>query len=130
MSYTILKMKFWRTENSIEPKNNFRLVIEEYYSKLSNNRIPEELLIEIIEKVTDMIYSNYKRFWQQYPKSRKRYSKLKLEDVEHSFVRYMITDILKKKNLPEYRDFSKVLFYMTDSELDEYEKNKYLYETK
>jgi SOS response regulatory protein OraA/RecX len=123
-------MKFWRTENSIEPRNNFRLEIEEYYNKLSNNRIPEELLNEIIEKVTDMIYSDYKRFWQQYPKSRKRYSKLKLEDVEHSFVRYMITDFLKKRNLPEYRDLSKVIFDMTDSELDEYEKNKYLYETK
>jgi hypothetical protein len=118
------------TKNSIESRENFRLEIEGYFNKLSNNRIPESLLNEIIEKVSDKIYSDYDRFWHEYPKSRKRYSKLKLEDVEHSFVRYLITDFLKKMNLSEYRDFSKVLFNMSDSQLDEYEKNKYLYETK
>ncbi|MBK8244573.1 MAG: hypothetical protein IPK88_14185 [Saprospiraceae bacterium] len=69
---------FWRTENKIEPKKNFHLEIEEYYNGVSNNEIPKELLTEIIEKVTDKIYDDYKRFWEQYPKSRKRYSKLKL----------------------------------------------------
>lgn len=123
-------MMFWRTENKIEPKKNFHLEIEEYYNGVSNNEIPKELLTEIIEKVTDKIYDDYKRFWEQYPKSRKRYSKLKLEDIKHPFVYYLITDLLRKKKLVEYRHFSKILFVKNDAELDNYEKGKYDYETK
>jgi len=85
-------MTFWKTENSIEPKKNFYTEIEEYYTGISNNRIPTELLTEIIAKVTEKIYADYQRFWKQYPKSRKRYSKLKLEDLEHDFVYFLITE--------------------------------------
>lgn len=123
-------MMFWRTANKIEPKKNFHLEIEEYYNGVSNNEIPKELLSEIIEKVTDKIYDDYKRFWEQYPKSRKRYSKLKLEDLKHPFVYYLITDLLRKKKLVEYRHFSKILFGKNDAELDDYEKGKSDYETK
>ncbi len=123
-------MTFWKTENSIEPKKNFYAEIEEYYTGISDNTIPIELLAEIIEKVTDKIYADYKRFWKQYPKSRKRYSKLKLEDLEHDFVYYLITDFLKQKELSEYRNFSKTLLKMDDTEFGEYEKRKHWYETK
>ena len=123
-------MTFWKTDNNIEPKKNFHAKIEEYYSGISNNAIPIKLLTEIIEKVTDKIYSDYKQFWKQYPKSRKRYSKLKLEDLEHDFVYYLITDFLKQKQISDYRYFSKTLLKMSDKELDEYEKRKYWYETK
>lgn len=117
-------------ENRLEPKKKFHTEIETYYNSISDNRIPKELLAEIIQKVSDQIYEDYKRFWKQYPKSRKRYSKLKLEDVKHPFVRYSITDFLKTKNLLKYRDFSKILFEMNDLEFDEYEESKHWYETK
>ena len=123
-------MIFWRTENKIEPKKNFHLEIEEYYNGVSNNKIPKELLTEIIEKVTAQVYDDYKRFWKQYPKSRKRYSNLKLEDLKHPFVYYLITELLRKKKLDQYKHFSKILFGMNDLELDDYEKNKFEYETK
>ena len=123
-------MMFLKPENNIEPKENFYLEIEEYYDGVSNNRIPEDLLTEIVEEIRNNIYSDYTRFWEQFPKSRKRYSKLKLEDLNHPFVHFLITDLLKRKNLSQYREFSKTLFAMTDAELDEYEKAKFLYETK
>ncbi|UKM66175.1 hypothetical protein GSB9_02754 [Flavobacteriaceae bacterium GSB9] len=123
-------MTFWKTKNSIEPKKNFFAEIEVYYTGISNNRIPTELLTEIIEKVTDKIYADYKRFWKQYPKSRKRYSKLTLTDLEHDFVYYLITDFLKQKRLSEYRTLSKTLLKMNDIEFEEYEKRKHWYETK
>lgn len=123
-------MTFWKTENSIEPKKNFYAEIEEYYTGISNDRISTELLTEIIKKVTDKIYADYKRFWKQYPKSRKRYSKLKLADLEHDFVYYLITDFIKEKNLSEYRNLSKTLIKMNDTEFEEYEKRKHWYETK
>ena len=123
-------MTFWKTENSIEPKKNFYAEIEEYYTGISNDRIPTELLTDIIGKVTDKIYADYKRFWKQYPKSRKRYSKLKLADLEHDFVYYLITDFIKQKNISEYRNLSKTLIKMNDTEFEEYEKRKHWYETK
>ena len=123
-------MTFWKTENSIEPKKNFYAEIEEYYTGISNDRISTELLTEIIKKVTDKIYADYKRFWKQYPKSRKRYSKLKLADLEHDFVYYLITDFIKEKNISEYRSLSKTLIKMNDTEFEEYEKRKHWYETK
>tara|TARA_R110002051_G_C8582575_1_gene477512 strand:- start:485 stop:856 length:372 start_codon:yes stop_codon:yes gene_type:complete len=123
-------MTFWKTENSIEPKKDFYAEIEEYYTGISNERISTELLTEIIEKVTDEIYSDYQRFWKQYPKSRKRYSKLKLADLEHDFVYYLITDFLKQRNLSDYRNLSMTLFKMNDTEFEEYEKRKHWYETK
>ena len=107
-------------ESKLEPKKNFYTEIETYYNSVSENRIPKELLVEIIQKVTDQIYEDYKRFWKKYPKSRKRYSKLKFEDIKHPFVHYSITDLLKQKNLINYRDFSKILFEMNDIEFDEY----------
>lgn len=120
----------WNTEKNIELKKNFHSEIKEYYLGLSNDRIPTELLIEIIEKVTDKIYDYYKRFWEQYPKSRKRYSKLKLEDLEHDFIYFLITELLQKSEHEEYRNFSKVLLKMNNQEFDKYEERKYGYENK
>lgn len=123
-------MIFWKTENSIEPKKNFYAEIEEYYVGLSKNRVPTELLTEIIAKVTNKIYADYKRFWKQYPKSRKRYSKLKLEDLEHDFVYFLITEFIQKTELNEYRNYSKIVLKMNDEEFDKYEERKYWYENK
>ncbi len=123
-------MPFWKTENRIEPKRGFYSKIEEYYVGLSDNRIPTELLNEIISKVTDLIYSDYKRFWKQYPKSRKRYSTLKMDDIEHPFVHYLITDFLNQKANMKSRNFSKILFKMNDEEFDKYLDQKDWYETK
>jgi len=123
-------MTFWKTENSIESKKNFYVEIEEYYVGVSKNEIPTELLTKINEKVTEKIYADYKRFWKQYPKSRKRYSKLKLEDLEHDFVYFLITEFIQKSEPNEYRNYSKVLLKMNDEEFDKYEERKYWYENK
>ena len=57
----ILNTLFLKTEDKIEPKVSFHREIENYYTEISNNGIPKELLTEIIEKVTDKIYDDYKR---------------------------------------------------------------------
>ena len=46
---------FWRTENKIQPKKNFRLEIEDYYNGVSNNEIPKEQKTEIMGKLTEKI---------------------------------------------------------------------------
>lgn len=123
-------MTFLKTENSIESKKSFYTDIEEYNVEISKNGIPTGLQNEIIEKVMDKIYADYKRFWKQHPKSRKRYSKLKLEDLEHDFVYFLITEFIQKSELNEYRNYSKILLKMNDEEFDKYEDRKYWYENK
>ena len=98
-------MLFWKTENKIEPKRDFYSKIKEYYVGLTDNQIPTELLNQIITKVTDEIYSDYKRFWKQYPKSRKRYLSLKMDDIEHPSVYFMITDFLDEKGISKSKEW-------------------------
>ena len=123
-------MLFWKTENRIDPKREFYSKIEEYYIGIAENQIPMELLNEIILKVTDRIYSDYKRFWKQYPKSRKRYSTLKMVDIENPFIHFMITDFFEEKNIAESRNFSKILFKKNEKEFNEHLEYKNWYETK
>ena len=117
-------------ENVLEPKKEFHKKIESYFLNLSDNRIPIKLLEELIDKITSTEYENYQRFWTQYPKSRKRYSRLKLEDLEHPFIKYQISDFFKANDFDNYEKFSLILLKMTPMEFKEYEINKYNYETK
>jgi hypothetical protein len=64
------------------------------------------------------------------PKSRKRYSELKIKDLEHSFTRYMMTDFFKHDDPLNYQRYSKILLRMSDAEFSDYETTKYQYETK
>jgi len=118
------------TEYKLEPKEKFHNKIEEYYSDLAGEQIPIDLFNDLIDKITDYQYDNYNRFWKQYPKSRKRYSELKIDDLEHPFTHYMITDFLKQKAALTYQKFSKILLKMNDDEFRDYEIRKYQYETK
>ena len=82
---------FWKIENTMDPKRTFYSEIKAYFDELCSDKIPSDLLNEIISMVTDEVYTDYKRFWKQYPKPRKRYSKLKIEDVEHPFICLLYT---------------------------------------
>ncbi|PKB43057.1 hypothetical protein AX016_1240 [Cellulophaga sp. RHA19] len=123
-------MLFWKTKNRIEPKREFYSKIKEYYIGIADNQIPMKLLNEIISKVTDRIYSDYKRFWKQYPKSRKRYSTLKMDDIENPYILFLITDFFEERNITESRNFSKILFKMNEEEFDKHLEYKNWYETK
>jgi len=121
---------FWKTNNRIEPKREFYSKIKEYYIGIADNQIPMELLNEIILKVTDRIYSDYKRFWKQCPKSRKRYSTLKMDDIENPYIHFLITDFFDEENIAESRNLSKILFKMNEEEFDKHLEYKNWYETK
>lgn len=118
------------TEPKLEPKENFHIKIEKYYLELALNLIPTDLLNGLVDKITDNQYDNYQRFWNQYPKSRKRYSELKIDDLEHPFTRYMLTDYFKNNDPLNYQKYSKILLRMSDLEFSDYEIRKYQYETK
>ena len=117
-------------ENNLEPKQNFHSKIQKYYFELAGNYIPAEIFNELVNKITSSQYETYSRFWKQYPKSRKRHSQLKIEDLEHTYTYYEITDFLKQKDEINYRKFSKILLKMNDDEFNDYEIRKYQYENK
>lgn len=117
-------------EYNVEPKENFHSKIKKYYSELAGNMIPTVILKELVNRITDTQYKTYIRFWNQYPKSRKRYSELKIEDLEHPFTHYELTDFLKLEDPLNYQKFSKILLKMNDEEFNNYEVRKHQYETK
>jgi hypothetical protein len=121
-------MSLLKPEYDLETKDSFRQKIGEHFSKIADNQVPEIVLNAICDRVTNFQYDQNKRFWKQYPKSRKRYSRLKMEDLDHPFVHYVITDYLKP--LTHYRKYAKILLQMNDEELDAYELMKHQYETK
>jgi len=125
-----LVLSRWKTENKLESEKNFHRKIKKYFNDLSENKIPVDLITELIDKITVSQYEDYKRFWNQYPKSRKRYSKLKLEDLKHPFTYYKIIDFFKDKDLVNYKKYSMILLKMTEKEFSDYEMKKYQYETK
>jgi hypothetical protein len=89
-----------------EPKDSFRDHIANYFTTISRNQIPIDLLYELIDKITNTQYDNYKRFWNQYQNQRKRYSKLKLEDLEHPFYSLLDNRLFLSIKFRNYRKFS------------------------
>jgi hypothetical protein len=120
----------FKNENKLEPKTEFYKKVENYYNLISDNNVPINILQEIINQISDTIYSEYSRFWNQYPKSQKRYSKLKIEDLEHPFIQYRIIDFLKLKDFDNYEKYSLILLKINKKELEELEIYKHQYETK
>lgn len=84
------------TKNKVEPKRDFYNKIKKYYLELAENQIPSALLKELVDRITDSHYKTYNRFWNQYPKSRKRYSELKMNDEE--FNEYELENTITKPN--------------------------------
>jgi hypothetical protein len=127
--YNKHKWRLMMTENKLEPKENFYIKIQKYYAELAGELIPNDLIKELCNKITNTQYNNYERFWKKYPKSRKRYSVLKMTDLEHPATHHEIIDFLKRNDEINYRKFSKML-KMSDKEFDDCEVWKHQYENK
>ena len=108
-----------RIKDRLKPKGHFHALIKEQYVERAQDRIPKELLDTIITRVTEDIYRGYRRFWKKYPKSRKRYATLKIEDIDHPYIHFLIIDLLNYKSSTERRTFSKILFRMDDHAYDQ-----------
>jgi hypothetical protein len=111
----------------IENKSEFIKKVDKHFRGLSNNRVPEELLNQIVEVIADRLRKNYIRFWGLYFDSRKRYSRLKTSDIEHYFIYYEITLILENETPDMIRGYSKILFNMNEVELDAYNQSMHDY---
>ena len=105
-------------------RNHFHLKIRDYYYKISNERIPENLMKTLICEITELEYDSYRRFWNKYPKSKKRYSEYKMEDIEHPYIHYAIIDFFKEKSPASYRIYSQIILQMNEAQFSFLEKSK------
>ena len=121
-------MSLLTTQHKLESKDVFRKKIQDYFSRLAAGQIPTDIVNTIVDKVTDYQYDLNSRFWKQYPKSRKRYFELKLDDLNHPDIYRLIVRQLKP--LDEYRDYAKRLLQKTEVELEQFEVWMHQFETK
>lgn len=117
-----------KTENQLESKKEFKSKIEKYFSNLADDKIPKKNVTELSEYITNLIYKYYKDCWKKYPKSRKRYSELKIEDLDNSFYQLRIFDFLKSKTDTNYIEFTIQLLGFNETEFTEFVKQKNQFE--
>jgi hypothetical protein len=108
----------------MDAKQEFFNNIHNHYVNISDSKVPLELVNELSEVVTNYYYEQYRRFWEQYPKSAKRYSTFQLKDLDHPTAFEMVIKYFKNKRSDCYRDFSQQLLNMSEEELIKFEKNR------
>tara|TARA_R110002167_G_scaffold317294_2_gene522962 strand:+ start:286 stop:654 length:369 start_codon:yes stop_codon:yes gene_type:complete len=119
---------FWKTENKLESKKEFFSIIEKHFSDLADSKIPKNTVTELSKYISNLIYEYYKDCWKKYPKSRKRYSKLNIEDLDNPFYHHRIFDFLKSKTEANYIEFTCQLLGLNKAEFAEFEKRKNQFE--
>ena len=105
-------------------KQDFFKVIYNYYSERVGERIPKDLLKELSERITEHYFEKYSRFRVQYPKSVKRYSMFKIDDLDHPEVFEIAIKYFKEKLGSNYTDYTTTVLEMTLDELKDFEKRR------
>lgn len=123
-------MPLEKKPNKLESKKSFYKTIENYYTPIVNNKIPNGLLLNLYSYLAKSQHKIYKALRKKHPKSKDRYSSFKTKDLHYPFTQYSIIDFLKEKDAVNYRTYSKIIFQITENEFKDYEKQKHAYETK
>ena len=125
-------MSFIKDSISLESKSKFLFKIQDYYKAISNGKIPDKLLKSLIINITDKQYRFYEECWKKYPKSKKRYSSLVIDDLETSINYFSIIDFLEKQKIGKIKteEYCKILFKMNGKELKKITNYKNWYENK
>jgi hypothetical protein len=117
-------MNFLSKETPKDSKDQFYLVIRDYYKDITGDNIPDLLLGQVCRQLSDHFYDQYARFRKQHPKSVKRYSSFHLKDLDHPFTFELIVKFLKDKLGCDYKEFACLLLKMTEIELVDFERNR------
>ena len=108
-------------------RNHFHLKIRDYYNTISNGRIPEDLINSLICEITEFEYDSYRRLWAISPKSKKRYSKYKIEGIEHPNIHYEVFYFFKERASSLYKSYCQIIFQMDEEQFSLFEKKKQEY---
>jgi hypothetical protein len=106
----------------MDTRQQFLEVIQNEYSKIVGNNMPNDLLKVVSEAITDYYYDQYQRFSKQYPKSIKRYSSFQTKDLDHPNAFELIIKTLKKAVGPEYEIYAMLMLKMSKDELTDFER--------
>lgn len=108
----------------MDTKQDYFKVIYNYYSERVGEKIPPELLKELSGRITDHYFEQYSRFRELYPKSVKRYSTFKIDDLDHPEVFEIVISFFKEKVGSNYLDYTATVLGITLQELKEFEKRR------
>lgn len=109
---------------ALDSKKVFFKNIKAYYSEKNKQIYSEELIEELSGVLADYFFKQYSDFRIEYPKSLRRYSKLKLTDLENPFTHDKIIAFVKEKYPKDYIGFCSQMFGMTKGEFLKYESNR------
>jgi hypothetical protein len=108
----------------VESKTQFLNTIRDEYLRSTKGAVPEHLLDAVSEAVTEYYYDQYQRFTNQYPKSTKRYSTFKINDLNHPTTFEITIKTLKEKLENDYQNVALQFLNMTLDELRQFESSR------
>lgn len=112
-----------RLKIKMDSQQDFYQEIKKHYAPIDKN-IDWKLKRELYYNLAYIIHNHYKDCRMQYKKSLKRYSKLKIEDLENDFYKWWIIDFVKTNYSTDYKEVCGQLFNMNQNEFSEYEKRR------
>ena len=119
---------FDRTENKLSSKEDFYLKINKHFLEFSGDLIPAKITTDLSEYVTNLIFEIYQRRWEKFPKSKKRYSELVIEDLHSPYFQHRIFDFLKETAGHKYVVYTRQILGLSKSEFIEFEQRKNQFE--
>ncbi len=114
-------------EKRLDSIEGFNKNIVDYFSNRDQS-IKSEFKNKLYWNLAYKLREQYRNFRKKYPKTLKRYSTLKVEDIEHDFTLWWIIDFVKNDNEKNYKFICQTLFKMSKNEFDEYEKRRVEFE--
>lgn len=109
---------------SLDTREVFFDKIKKYYQNKGCDDFSEEILQRICSYLTDLLFTQYYEFRKKYPKSKKRYSILNLEDLENPFIHDRIINFVKESYGENYISLCSSLFGMSENEFVKYEERR------
>ena len=108
----------------MDTKAGFYKSIYKYFYDIAGDKIPDELLRGLSDKINDYYFEQYNRFAIQYPKSLKRYSSFQVKDLEHPTTFEIIIKFFKDKLGKDYSHYTETVLKMNTLELKAFEKSR------
>jgi hypothetical protein len=114
----------------MQTKQEFHDIIYRYYANRIGEKISSTFLNGLTERITDHYYEQYSRFRIQYPKSVKRYSTFKIDDLEHPEVTEIVINYFKEVVGDNYAENAMIVLGLPLPELRRFEEYREAYHNK
>ena len=108
----------------MDSRKKFFEIINKYYCSVVGEKIPGQYLIEMSKRVADYYFDQYVRFYNQYPKSQKRYSTFDLKDIDHPSTFEIVIKFFKEIDLKNYLHYSSITLKISENEVLAFEQRR------